>query len=69
MKPTRIEVHLPKEVNETIAAFWKTHGRLGRAMISQPVFRGNGYALKIRMMSVSEAERLWVAFNDIFKQQ
>jgi hypothetical protein len=61
-------IRLPKDTSKRITQFWVKHGKLGFAMISQPVYKGSGYTLKIRMLSDTQADSLQEAFDNILSK-
>lgn len=49
---------LTKTDSDKIAAFWKSYGSFGCAMLAQPVLRDGRYLLRIRIYQPETSERI-----------
>jgi len=52
------KIKLPRKITERIRKFWDKNGGNGYSMLAQPVWRGDGYTLKIKMLPPQTADRI-----------
>jgi hypothetical protein len=64
----KTEFELSPHESDLIRSFWDQYGVPNFGMLSQPVMRENGYVLKIRMFTMTQADLIYAFLEELSRE-